>query len=155
MDDRFRPPASPTPLHETTPAGLRKGWAAALVIFCCGFPFSTYGYLTAANGPLWLGMILEAVDIGTLWMLYGYVRRRPMRHLGLRLLCIALALVTLARVAVVAWIAVPLLTPWTGDKENIVTLLLLTGAVLGILLARALWLHATVPQQTGAVGPHS
>ena len=154
MDSRFRPPTSSSPMQDAQ-LGFRKAWAVALVILCGGFPISTYNYLTASPIPLGLGLVLEAIDIATLFALYGYVRRRPIRHIGLRLLYIALALVTVARAAVVAYIAVPLLTPWTADREHLVTLLLLVGAVLGIFVARALWRYSTVPQQVRVPRPTS
>ncbi|MCP6769161.1 hypothetical protein NL529_30375, partial [Klebsiella pneumoniae] len=80
-------------------------------------------------------------DLVAISGLHGYVFRRPIKVLALRLLYLAIALILLLRACISAYFMVPNLFPWRGYQEQYVALFGLLAIPIIILTAYAVWRH--------------
>ena len=131
-----------------TPQRIRKAWAVLLAYCILTFVGGLYPYLTltAAVRPAQLAQV--AVDAVAIYGLAGFVLRRPVRQIALRLLFRVIALVFVARAVVVARLVSPNLTPWGSTREQLVSLLLIATLPLALLVAVALWRHSFADRAT-------
>jgi hypothetical protein len=88
-----------------------------------------------------------AVDLLVLYGFFGFVVRRPFRWIPLRVVFICVAAFLCARAVVVLSLVGPIIFPWHGDSESIISLtLLLSGGLLQLLNGFVLWQYATKSQ---------
>ncbi|MEY4563374.1 MAG: hypothetical protein RLZZ618_2651 [Pseudomonadota bacterium] len=127
-------------------ANMRKGWSVLLAYCVVSFMAGLYSYWVIERGMQPLSLVQLALDAVALYGLCGYVFRKPIRHFPLRLLYIALALVLCARAVAAVYAVAPNLSPWLGDREQYVSVLVVLSAALALLFALALWLYATKSQ---------
>jgi len=139
-------------------ANIRKPWAVLLAYCVVAFIVGLYPYFTIVRDIQPIQFIQAALDAAIIYGLYGYVFRKPIRNLALRLLYIVLVLVICTRAAAVIYFVGPNLSPWEGDREQYVSVFILLGIPIGLLAALGLWLYATksqvaqtsLPESTGA-----
>lgn len=130
----------------TNVAEIRRFWAAYLALYAVLFVVGVYPYLTMGGWPHPFQVIHTAVDLLAMYGLFGFVVRKPKRHVVLRVLFVIVALVMCVRAVAVLYVVGPILLPWVGDRESFVSLILLLGVPFQLLGAFALWQYATKSQ---------
>ena len=129
---------------DTKPVRIRRLWAAYLALLAVLFVVGVYPYFIV-SGQLFshpFQVMQTAVDLLVLYGFFGFVVRRPIRQVALRLAFIIVGAFLCVRVVVVLYNVGPIVFPWHGDAESFVSLLL--GAPLVLLpAALALWQYAT------------
>jgi len=122
--------------------GIRGFWAAYLALYAALFIAGVYPYLL--SGPPHPFQVFQtAVDLSVMYGLFGFVVRKPIRHVALRVFFIIVAAVLCVRAVVVLYFVGPILLPWRGDTESFISLTLLLSVPLLLLGASALWQYAT------------
>ena len=129
---------------DTKPPRVRWLWAAYLALLAVLFVGGVYPYFTMSGPPRPFLVFQTAVDLLVMYGLFGFVVRRPIRQVALRLAFIIVGAFLCVRVVVVLYNVGPIVFPWHGDAESFVSLTLLLGAPLVLLpAALALWQYAT------------
>jgi hypothetical protein len=129
-------------------ARVRRFWAAYLALCAAFFIVGVYPYLTVSGPPHPFQMVQVAVDLLAMYGLFGFVVRKPIRHIALRAFFIIVAAVLCVRAVVVLYVVGPILLPWRADIESFISLTLLLGVPLQLLTAFALWRYATDSPRT-------
>ena len=130
---------------------IRKPWAVILVWYVISFVVGIYPYLTLTSPIQPIQLIQLALDAAAIYGLFGYVVRKPIRSMALRLLYLALVLVFVVRIAVVLYFVTPNLHPWEGTREQFVSIFILSGVPFMLLAAVAMWRYATTSQKSNGV----
>ena len=130
---------------DTKPVRIRWFWAAYLALLAVFFVWGIYPYLanprlTMGGGPRPFQVFQTVVDLLVMYGLFGFVLRRPIRQIALRVVFIIVAAFLCVRVGVIFYI----FDPWRGDAESFNSIALLLVAPLTLLPAAfALWQYAT------------
>src|SRR5262245_27055749 len=124
-------------------ARVRGFWAAYLALYAAFFIAGVYPYLAVTGPPHPFQLVQVAVDLLVMYGLFGFVLRKPIRHIALRAVFIIVAAVLCVRVVMVLYVVGPILLPWRGDIESFISLTLLLGVPLQLFAAFALWRYAT------------
>ena len=130
---------------DSKPVRIRWFWAAYLALLAVFFVWGIYPYLanprlTMGGGPRPFQVFQTVVDLLVMYGLYGFVVRRPIRQIALRVVFIIVAAFLCVRVGVIFYIFDPL----RGDAESFNSIALLVVAPLTLLPAAfALWRYAT------------
>ena len=134
---------------DTKPPRVRWVWAAYLALLAVLFVVGVYPYFIV-SGQLFshpFQVMQTAVDLLVLYGFFGFVVRRPIRSVALRVVFISVAAFLCVRAVVVLSVVGPIIFPWHGDTESFLSLtLLLSGAPLQLLNAFVLWQYATKSQ---------
>jgi hypothetical protein len=123
--------------------GIRGFWAAYLALYAALFIAGVYPYLSLSGPPNPFQIFQTAVDLSVMYGLFGFVMRKPIRHVALRVFFIIVVAVLCVRAVVVLYFVGPILLPWRGDTESFISLTLLLSVPLLLLAAFALWQYAT------------
>lgn len=129
-------------------SNIRKTWAGLLVCYTILFVLNLYPYLTTSSFQA-IRVMQVAVDAAAIYGLFGYVTRKPIRNLALRLLYFAVAIVIGLRAITAIYFFAPNLHPWEGTVEQYVSFFSLMLVPFILLVATALWFYAMDPQQRG------
>jgi hypothetical protein len=136
------PPSSPG-----AATGIRKSWAVFFAFCIASLVVSAFTVVDPGGGLRYMMIVSTAVDLAGIYFLFGFVVRKPIPNMAIRLLVIILALLMFIRSIYVLYILAPNLLPWRGTPTQYEAL---AGMAVGVpfifLLGLALWLYATKPQ---------
>ena len=134
---------------DTKPPRVRWLWAAYLALLAVLFVVGVYPYFIV-SGQLFshpFQVMQTAVDLLVLYGFFGFVVRRPIRSVALRVVFLSVGAFLCVRAFVVLSLVGPIIFPWHGDTESFISLLLLiSGGPLQLLNAFVLWQYATKSQ---------
>jgi hypothetical protein len=128
----------------TKTVGIRRLWAAYLALYAVLFVVGAYSYLTMSELPLSFLVSKMAVELFMIYGLFGFVVRRPIRSVTLRVAFIIAAAILCGRAVLVLYVASPIFFPWHSDAGSFFSLTL--TVLLQLLAAFALGRYATTWQ---------
>ncbi len=147
-DNPYTPSEAIFSASPSAPAtGIRKAWAVFLALCIVSFFFATYTAVFPSGKLLLITIVSVTVDLAGIVFLFGFVIRKPISSMTIRVLVLGLALLMCLRALYVLYILVPGLLPWTGRDYQLEAL---GGVAIGVpatlLLALAMWRYATQAQ---------
>ena len=133
---------------------IRKAWACLWVLYLL---MAIVGVATVIQTDQVRpsAVVLLLVDLIALYGLSQYVLYKPIRYLWLRVLYLLIAFKLTMRCGLALYFLIPNLTPWEATQEQLTSLWLLLGVVLGVLLVIALGRYALTTQTAQPTHPET